>query len=72
MSVAKVIADDYPVTVDFYVDDVKRHTRVVGSIEAFRLPGGFKCEKFEVVLKSKKRVSEVTMATTRMELSVTV
>lgn len=72
MTAAKVFADDYPVTVDFYVDDVKRHTRVVQAGSAFRLPGGFKGEKFEVVLKGKNRVSEVIMATTMSEISATV
>lgn len=72
MAGAKVIADDYPVTVEFYVDDVKRHTRLVDSITAFRLPSGFRGEKFELTVKSKKRVSEVIMATTMRELSVTV
>jgi hypothetical protein len=72
MAGAKVIADDYPATVDFYVDDIKRHTRIVTSLEAFRLPGGFKGEKFEIKIRSKKRVSEVIMATTMRELSVTV
>lgn len=72
MAAAKVIADDYPVTVEFYVDDVKRYTKVVVALDAFRLPGGFKGEKFEVILKATKRVSEVIMATTMGELSVTV
>jgi hypothetical protein len=40
MAAAKVIADDYPITVKFYVDDVKRYTRIVDSEFAFRLPGG--------------------------------
>ena len=72
MTAAKVFADDYPVTVDFFVDDIKRYTRVVQAGTAFRLPGGFKGEKFDVVLKGSKRVSEVIMATTMRELSVTV
>jgi hypothetical protein len=49
MAAAKIIADDYPVTVKFYVDDVKRYTRVVDSEFAFRLPGGFRGEQFEIV-----------------------
>jgi len=72
MSAAKVIADAYPVTIDFYVDNVKRYTKVVGSLEAFRLPGGFKGEEFEVVIRGTRRVSEIIMATTMQELSVTV
>ena len=72
MAAAKVIADDYPVTTEFWVDDVKRHTRVVQSIAAFRLPGGFRGEKFEVVLEGTKRVSEVSMATTMTELAAVV
>jgi len=72
MAAAKVIADDYPVTVEFYSDDVKRHTKIVQTLDAFRLPGGFKGEKFETIIKSTKRVSEVIMATTMSELSVTV
>ena len=72
MAAGKVIADAFPVTLDFYVDDVKRHTRVVTSSEAFRLPGGFRGEKFEIIAKSKKRVSQISMATTMRELAVTV
>jgi hypothetical protein len=72
MAAAKIIADAYPVTIEFWLDDIKRHTRVVGSLNAFRLPGGFKGEKFEVVLKGVNRVSEVAMATTMGELSVIV
>jgi hypothetical protein len=72
MSAAKVFADAYPVTVDFFVDGTKRHTRVVNSLNAFRLPGGFRGEKFELVIKGKRRVSEVIMATTMTELSATV
>ena len=72
MSAAKVIADDYPVTVAFFVDDVKRYTRVVGSVNPFRLPAGFKGEKFEVTITGTNRVSEFIMATTMTELSLTV
>ena len=72
MAAAKVIADDYPVTLDFYVDNVKRYTRVVDSEWAFRLPGGFRGEKFEIKIKGTRRVSEAIMATTMAELSVTV
>jgi hypothetical protein len=72
MAAAKVFADAYPVTLDFYVDGVRRHTRLVTSIDAFRLPGGFRGEKFEVVIKGRRRVSEVVMATTMTELSATV
>jgi hypothetical protein len=72
MAAAKIISDDYPVAIEFWVDDVRRFTRVVGSINAFRLPGGFRGEKFEVVIEGTNRVSEVAMATTMNELSVTV
>jgi len=72
MAAAKIHADSYPVTFELHVDDVKRFTKVVGSIEAFRLPGGYMGEKHEVVLKGTNRVSEVALATTMRELSVTV
>jgi hypothetical protein len=72
MAAAKIIADDYPVTVKFYVDDVKRYTRIVDSEFAFRLPGGFRGEKFEIIIEGTRRVSEAIMATTMTELSVTV
>ncbi len=72
MAAAKITADDYPVDVEFWVDDVRRYTRTVQSIFAFRLPGGFRGEKFEVVLKGVNRVSEVSMATTMTELSAVV
>ena len=72
MSAAKVIADSYPVTAEFFVDNIKRFTYVVQSLGAFRLPGGFRGEEFEVVIKGTNRVSEVIMATTMNELAVTV
>jgi len=72
MAAAKIIADAYPVEVEFFVDDVRRYTRLVTTLDAFKLPGGFKGEKFEIVLKGTRRVSEVIMATTMRELSVTV
>lgn len=71
MAAAKVHADAFPVVLDFYVDDVKRHSRVVGSEVAFRLPGGFKGTKFEVVATGKNRVSQITLATTMVELAST-
>lgn len=72
MAAAKIIADAYPVSIDFYVDNVKRYSKVVGSIRAFRLPSGFRGEEYEVVVRGIRRVSEVIMATTMAELSVTV
>lgn len=72
MAAAKVIADNYPITVEFYVDNIKRFTKVVGSLAAFRLPGGFRGEEYEVVVQGKNRVSEVIMATTMVELSAVV
>ena len=72
MAGAKVIADTYPVTIDFWVDDVKRHTRIVQNVNAFRLPGGFRGEKFEIVAKGTRRISEVAMATTMNELAAVV
>jgi hypothetical protein len=72
MAACKVIADNYPVELEFFVDDVRRHTRVVGSLEAFRLPSGFRGEKFEIVAKGKEIVSEIIMATTMTELSITI
>jgi len=72
MAAAKIIADAYPITFELHVDDVKRFTATVGSIDAFRLPGGYKGEKYEVVIKGTRKVSEVTLATTMQELSVVV
>jgi len=72
MSAGKIIADAYPVSLELFVDDVRRFTKTVASIDAFRLPGGFKGEKYEVVIKGTRRVSEVTLATTMGELSVIV
>jgi hypothetical protein len=72
IAAGKIIADNYPVTFELHVDKVKRYSRVVGSIDAFRCPGGFKGERFEIVVKGTRRVSEVIIATTMLELSVTV
>ena len=72
MAAAKIIADGWPVFVEFYVDDVRHYFRWVYSSEAFRLPGGFSGEKFEVRISGTKRVSQVSMATTMRELAATV
>jgi len=72
MSAGKIIADAYPVELELFVDDIRRFTKTVASIDAFRLPGGFKGEKYEVIIKGTRRVSEVTLATTMGELSVVV
>ena len=72
MAAAKVIADAYPVTAEFFVDDVRRYTKLVTTVDAFKLPGGFKGEKFELVLKGTRRVSQITMATTMTEMAATV
>lgn len=72
MAACKIIADEYPVNLELFVDNIRRFTKTVGSIKAFRLPGGFRGEKYEVVIKGTRRVSEVALATTMGELSVTV
>jgi len=72
MAAGKIIADNYPVTFELFVDSIKRFTRTVGSLDAFRLPGGFKGEKFEVVIKGTRIVSEVAIASTMGELAVIV
>ena len=72
MAAGKIIADNYPVSMELFVDDVKRFTKTVASIDAFRLPGGFKVEKYEVVIKGTRKVSEVTLATTMTEMAVVV
>jgi hypothetical protein len=71
-SAAKVHADAFPVTVKFHVDDVIRHTRMVYSEKAFRLPGNFKGEKFEVTVQGTKRVTQVSMGTSMRDLAATV
>jgi len=72
MAAGKIIADNYPITFELFVDSIKRFTRTVGSLDAFRLPGGFKGEKFEVVIKGTRIVSEVAIASTMGELAVIV
>ena len=72
MAAGKIIADAYPITMELFVDDVKRFTKVVQSIDAFRMPGGYRGEKYEVVIKGTRKVSEVTLATTMTEMSAVI
>lgn len=70
MSAARVLADTWPVQVSVYADGVLRDRRQVHGETAYRLPGGYRASKYEVVIRSTSQVVEFAMATTMQELSV--
>jgi hypothetical protein len=52
---AKVVATDYPLTVQFYAEGTLRHTRIVSSRNGFVLPEGYMAEDFHVRITTSAR-----------------
>lgn len=71
LTAAKVIADGYPLVVQFYTDGSLRLTRQVTSRDAFRLPSGFECEEIEARVVGTSRVNKVFLAESMDELRQT-
>ena len=47
-----------------WTDDVLKFTRQIGNSQAFRLPGGYKSDNFEVVLTGNVKITGVVLAET--------
>lgn len=67
-SCAQVIADAYPLTVKVYADGALKHTQTVTSADAFRLPGGFLAQTWQVEITTTAAVQGVTLANSMSEL----
>ncbi|MGB0969426.1 MAG: hypothetical protein ACPGVG_00485 [Mycobacterium sp.] len=61
-SVAKVVADSYPLTLRYFADGVLKHTQSVTSREPFRLPAGFQAIEHSVELEGSADVLRVHFA----------
>lgn len=68
MSVGKVIADSYPVTLKLFAKGVLKATKVVTSNEEFSLPGKYTASEFEVQLEGLGKVRRVVVAESPEEL----
>ena len=64
----QVLANDYPVTLNVYANQILTATKVVTSITPFRLPSGFKAKYWELELIGNVPVVEVVIAETMEEL----
>lgn len=68
MSVGKVTASAYPVTLNVYADGALMATREVSSREALRLPGGLMASDYELELIGNSEVTSVEIASSMSEL----
>jgi hypothetical protein len=66
-SLAQVIADDYPVLLRLFADDVNRQEIVVQGPEIFRLVAGYKAIDWSLEIHTRKPVVEVTLANNMKE-----
>lgn len=71
LTAAKVIADDYPLIMQFYFDGEWRFTKQVNNRNAFRLPSGFECEELEVRITGTAKINAAYVAETMDELRLT-
>jgi hypothetical protein len=68
---AEVVAESYPVTFKLYADGVLKHTQTVASANAFRLPGGYHAQNFQVEVSTTGAIQFVAMAHSMQELAQT-
>lgn len=68
MSVGKVTASAYPVTLNVYADGALMATREVSSRETLRLPGGLMASDYELELIGASEVTSVEIASSMSEL----
>lgn len=70
LGVAKVRATAYPVTFTLFGDNVQQYQVAVQNDAAFRLPGGYRAEKFEVQLAGTGEIVECVLAKTMTHMSM--
>lgn len=69
MACARVDASAYPVTFKLYADGALKHTQSVANKYAFRLPAGYRSQRYYVDITGTADVREVGIATTMEELT---
>ncbi|MBX3659195.1 MAG: hypothetical protein KF740_12235 [Ramlibacter sp.] len=69
MSVGKVIAESYPVTIKLYGDGVLRATRVVQNDREFTLPAGYSATKLSIRAEGTAKIRRIAVAETSEELA---
>lgn len=65
---AQVTAAAYPLTFKLYADGVLKHTQTVSGIQPFRLPGGFRADRYEVEVSGSSVITAVSVADSMQEL----
>jgi hypothetical protein len=68
MTAARVDAASYPVTFKLYADGALKHTQTVTSKYPFRLPAGYRSQRYQVQIQGTVEVREVEFATQMHEL----
>lgn len=66
---ARVMASAYPVTLKFYADGALKATKTVANKKAFRLPGNYLANYFEIEVSGVNEVHEVVVASTMREIA---
>lgn len=71
MGAAQVFADGYPVTFKLYADGVLKHTEEVVGRAAFRLPGGYLADRYEVEFSGVNAITSFSLVESAQELKRT-
>jgi len=69
LSCARVDAASYPVTFKLYADGTLKHTEAVADKYPFRLPSGYRSQRYHIELTGTPEVRTVEMASHMSELS---
>lgn len=69
LACAEVVADTYPVTFKLYADGVLKHTQTVASRTAFRLPGGYMANDFQIEVSTTGAIQAIAAAHSMTELA---
>jgi hypothetical protein len=64
MGAAKIDAEGYPVTLKVYGDGVLKHTQTVANNGTFKLPAGYRAEKYEIQVESAYKISTIAIGET--------
>jgi hypothetical protein len=64
MGAAKIDADGYPLTLKVYGDGVLKHTQIVANNSTFKLPAGYRAEKYEIQVESAYKINTIAIGET--------
>lgn len=70
LSVGRVYASSYPLTMKVYADDLLIHTESVTGDKPFYLPTGFKAKKWEAEVSGTTNVKRIALANSLREISL--